>query len=98
MITSAPIIGSVYHPNDRGDFCVFLSFWTISACCSGQDEIEFMRGVLNWKVAFNKAGAATKVEIEISFESVEHLQKIVEMGFQEGFAAAHNNLDELLAA
>jgi len=25
------------------------------------------------------------------------LEKIIEMGFKEGFAAAHNNLDELLA-
>jgi uncharacterized protein YndB with AHSA1/START domain len=52
---------------------------------------------LTWNVAFNSAGNATKVEIEISSKSEEDLNKIIEMGFQEGFASAHKNLDELLA-
>ena len=52
---------------------------------------------MNWKVAFNKADDGTKVDVEITFSSVEDLEKIIEMGFKEGFAAAHNNLDELLA-
>jgi hypothetical protein len=51
---------------------------------------------MNWKVAFNKAEAGTKVDIEISFDSVEAMEKIIEMGFKDGFAAAYKNLDELL--
>ena len=50
-----------------------------------------------WDCQFRSTGAGTKVEVEITFASEEDLQKIVEMGFKEGFAAAHNNLDELLA-
>jgi len=50
-----------------------------------------------WKVEFYSNGNNTKVEVEIILPSIEHLNKFIEMGFKEGFAAAHNNLDELLA-
>ena len=52
---------------------------------------------MNWKVAFNKADSGTKINVEITFDSIESLEKIIEMGFKEGFASAQNNLDELLA-
>jgi hypothetical protein len=32
----------------------------------------------------------------ISFDSEEALKQTVEMGFKDGFAMAHSNLDELL--
>jgi uncharacterized protein YndB with AHSA1/START domain len=50
-----------------------------------------------WTNEFIRTNSGTRVEIEISFPSEEDLQKIVEMGFQEGFTAALGNLDELLA-
>jgi uncharacterized protein YndB with AHSA1/START domain len=53
---------------------------------------------MHWSTMFNKTDDGTKVNVEVSFKSVEDLEKIVEMGFQEGFASAHNNLDELLAS
>ena len=53
---------------------------------------------MNWKVKFNKSNAGTRVDTDISFTSVEYLEKIIEMGFKEGFTAAHTNLDELLAS
>lgn len=52
---------------------------------------------MDWKVVFNAVGDTTKVDVEVTFASEEDLNKIVEMGFKEGFAAAHANLDELLA-
>lgn len=54
--------------------------------------------VMNWKVVFKTAPIGTKVEIEISFRSKEDMETIIGTGFQEGFTAAHGNLDELLAA
>jgi hypothetical protein len=51
-----------------------------------------------WKVDFNKSGDATKVDIELSFNTIEEMNKIIEMGFKEGFAMGHNQLDELLAS
>lgn len=51
----------------------------------------------NWLVEFTGTGNTTTVNVELSFKTEEDLNKMVEMGFEEGFAAAHNNLDELLA-
>ena len=52
---------------------------------------------MGWELNFNKSGNGTKVDILIKFKSLEDLNKIVEMGFKEGFAMGHQNLDELLA-
>ncbi|HMQ69620.1 MAG TPA: SRPBCC domain-containing protein [Ignavibacteria bacterium] len=51
---------------------------------------------MNWKLNFKESGNRTTVEVEVTFNSEEDLNKIVEMGFEKGFASAHNNLDELL--
>lgn len=51
----------------------------------------------HWEVSFNSSGNTTKVEVEITFASEADLEKLMEMGFKEGFAAAHKNLDEVLA-
>jgi uncharacterized protein YndB with AHSA1/START domain len=51
---------------------------------------------MHWKNEFRADGESTKVIIEISFKTVEDMDKIIEMGFKEGFTAAHGNLDELL--
>ncbi len=50
----------------------------------------------NWNVNFSTQGAHTLVSIEITYDKVEDLEKMVEMGFQEGFTMALGNLDELL--
>ncbi|HEY6900290.1 MAG TPA: SRPBCC domain-containing protein [Puia sp.] len=50
----------------------------------------------DWKNSFHKNGTGTKVIVELTFASEADLHKMVEMGFQEGFAMAHDNLDELL--
>ena len=67
----------------------------LNAFCDDKGNInsEFS----NWRVQFSKTDAATRVNVEITFESVEALEKIIEMGFKEGFTMAHSNLDELLA-
>jgi uncharacterized protein YndB with AHSA1/START domain len=52
---------------------------------------------MSWKNEFTESGNGTKVTVEINFNSEADLEKIIEMGFKEGFAAAHTNLDELLA-
>ncbi|MFN2438361.1 MAG: SRPBCC domain-containing protein [Chitinophagaceae bacterium] len=51
---------------------------------------------MHWNIVFNEEGSKTKVKAEIQFASEADLEKIVEMGFKEGFTAAHGNLDELL--
>jgi uncharacterized protein YndB with AHSA1/START domain len=72
------------------------SFEVLDAFTDDQGNIntEFPR--MNWLINFIPVGDATRVDVEINFDSVEDLNKIVEMGFKEGFTAAHQNLDELL--
>lgn len=74
------------------------SYSALDAFCdeNGVINTEFPR--MHWDLQFNKAGKTTKVEIMIKFEKLEDMQKILEMGFKEGFSMAHGNLDELLAS
>ncbi|PIQ49124.1 MAG: ATPase [Cytophagales bacterium CG12_big_fil_rev_8_21_14_0_65_40_12] len=51
---------------------------------------------MTWKNTFTEKGAKTTVTIQISFEKEEDIQKIIDLGFKEGFTAALENLDELL--
>lgn len=51
---------------------------------------------MHWKNEFFQTPAGTRVEVEITFSSEADLEKIIEMGFKEGFTAALSNLDELL--
>lgn len=85
----------------RADYTTIItnkSYEGLDAFCDEKGNIntEFPR--TNWKVTFSKTDTGTKVETELIFASVEDSEKLMEMGFKEGFAAAHNNLDELLAA
>ena len=67
------------------------------AFCDENGNINKELPGMNWKSNFSKTETGTKVEVEITFASEADMEKIIEMGFKEGFAAAHNNLDELLA-
>lgn len=51
---------------------------------------------MHWENSFTSTSTGTKVNILVTFASKEDLEKITAMGFKEGFAAAHHNLDKLL--
>lgn len=53
--------------------------------------------VMHWHAAFSSTATGTHFTLEISFSNEADLEKIVEMGFKEGFTMALGNLDELLA-
>jgi uncharacterized protein YndB with AHSA1/START domain len=67
------------------------------AFCDENGNLNNDLPVMNWRISFSKSDIGTKVEAEITFATEADIEKIIETGFQEGFAAAHNNLDELLA-
>jgi uncharacterized protein YndB with AHSA1/START domain len=50
----------------------------------------------DWKITFDKSGDGVKVTIMLLAPG-EQLQKLAEMGFEEGFKMALGNLDEELA-
>jgi uncharacterized protein YndB with AHSA1/START domain len=51
----------------------------------------------DWDLTFSEQDERTKVSISIYNESLERLEKMVEMGFKEGTMSQLNNLEDLLA-
>lgn len=51
---------------------------------------------MKWRNSFTSTGSGTKVTVEITFASEQDMNKILEMGFEEGFTSALGNLDEVL--
>lgn len=49
-----------------------------------------------WKVEFQKSGTGTKVVTTLTTETKEAMDKLLEMGFEEGFQMGLNNLEEYL--
>ncbi len=50
-----------------------------------------------WDYNFSEQDGKTKVSISIYNESLARLEKLIEMGFTEGFKMSMNNLENLLA-
>lgn len=50
-----------------------------------------------WDISFSEQNGSTIVDIAIRRDSFEELQKIIEMGFREGFTSAMQGLDKILA-
>ncbi|HXL58618.1 MAG TPA: SRPBCC domain-containing protein [Chitinophagaceae bacterium] len=73
------------------------SFTAISAFCDEEGNKTSELPGMQWKNEFSKTEIGTKVIVEITFSTEADLEKIIEMGFKEGFTMAHSNLDELLA-
>lgn len=70
---------------------------------SAQDGFCDEEGIINpqmprsfWTNAFSELGETTVVNITIVHEQLSDLEKIIEMGFKEGFTMGLGNLDDLL--
>ena len=51
----------------------------------------------DWDYTFSEQNGRTKVRITIYNESLTRLEKMIEMGFREGFTMTMKNLEDLLA-
>ena len=51
----------------------------------------------DWDYTFSEQNGKTKVNITIYNESLARMEKMIEMGFTEGFKMSMNNLENLLA-
>lgn len=51
---------------------------------------------MNFDVKFYANTTSTKVEVVLTFVSKEAMEEIIKMGFKEGYAMAHENLDQVL--
>ena len=64
---------------------------------SDKDENPELPGS-EWDLSFSEANGKTKVSVSIYNESLERMEKMIEMGFTEGFKMSMNNLENVLAA
>lgn len=61
-----------------------------------KDENLFLPGS-DWDFNFTEDNGITKVSITIKNDSLERMEKMIEMGFTEGFKATLNELENLLS-
>ena len=61
-----------------------------------KDENPFLPGS-NWDLNFSEQNGTTKVIIKIFNDSLERMEKMIEMGFKEGFTATLDELENLLS-
>src|ERR1700744_6381499 len=71
-------------------------FSSKSGFCDEDGNLSDAAPVMHWDVEFIATATGTNVEIDITFDSEADLEKIVQMGFQQGFTMGLGNLDELL--
>jgi uncharacterized protein YndB with AHSA1/START domain len=73
------------------------SFICTVAFCDENGNVNQSLPVVKWECQFGETVIGTIVHIYITFHSEEELEKLLEMGFEEGFTSAHQNLDEVLS-
>lgn len=71
-------------------------FTAVDAFCDEAGVINRDLPQTNWETSFSERDGATMVDVKLSFDSAQDMDKMIEMGFQEGFTIALNGLDELL--
>lgn len=72
------------------------NFKYLDAFCDseGNLNVDFPRS--DWNVNFSQQNGSTFVDIAIGHEKLSDLEKIIEMGFKEGFTIAMQGLDKIL--
>ncbi|UWY30398.1 SRPBCC domain-containing protein [Flavobacterium sp. TR2] len=73
------------------------NFKYTSTFCDADGNPNSQFGSSYWNVSFSEQGDLTIVDITITRESFEELEKIIEMGFKQGFTSAMEGLDKILA-
>ena len=72
------------------------TYSALDAFCDQDGNVNDSFPRSNWQNDFAQTGDTTTVDITVSYSDLSGLEKILEMGFQEGFTAGLGNLDELL--
>ncbi|MEC7264817.1 MAG: SRPBCC domain-containing protein [Bacteroidota bacterium] len=69
------------------------NFQYVDGFCDSEGNINTEIPQSKWNVDFVNQGNTTLVDITITYETLADLEKIIELGFKEGFTLALNNLD-----
>lgn len=81
---------------DYKEITPLKSFSGWDAFCDENGTVDTTLPVSFWTVEFSENSNLILVSIETKFDLVSDLEKMLEMGFKEGFTSALENLDELL--
>ncbi|TDO29110.1 SRPBCC domain-containing protein [Sediminibacterium goheungense] len=73
-------------------------FSGLDAFCDEEGTINTDLPRAHWANRFTEQEDVTRVNIVITYQSLADLEKVVEMGFREGFAMAMENLDQYIQA
>ena len=80
-----------YHTIEKGK-----SFSSSDAFSDEEGNVNNSMPLMHWHNAFEEKDGKTLYTAILTFETEEALNKIVEMGFKEGFTMGLNNLEEIL--
>ncbi|MTI39634.1 SRPBCC domain-containing protein [Fulvivirga lutimaris] len=73
-------------------------FSGLDAFCDENGNINKEMPRTHWQNKFSENGKTTIVNITAKYESLADLEKVIAMGFKEGFTMALENLDQYIAA
>ncbi|MFB6341109.1 SRPBCC domain-containing protein [Saccharicrinis sp. FJH62] len=82
----------------RSDFSSIRSLENFSsnvAFCDSEGNVEESAPRSKWYVDFTSNGERTIVRVLLTFDELNDLEMMVNMGFREGFLSAFENLDEI---
>lgn len=83
---------------DYDNVSPYTEYSGIDAFCDEEGNINNAMPRNNWHNKFIDKGEHTLVDINLKFDTLSDLERIIEMGFKEGFTAGMENLDEYIAA
>ncbi|MCB0668945.1 MAG: SRPBCC domain-containing protein [Saprospiraceae bacterium] len=72
------------------------NFKLLSGFCDETGNINQAMPQSTWNVDFHEADGVTTVQVLIKHDSLTDLEKVIEMGFKEGFTATLEELTRLL--
>ncbi|WP_339878730.1 SRPBCC domain-containing protein [uncultured Algoriphagus sp.] len=71
-------------------------FSGLDAFCDEKGEVNKSMPRTFWTNTFNEQGETTTVNIVAQYDSLADLEKVIKMGFKEGFTMALENLDQYI--
>lgn len=68
----------------------------LDAFCDESGKINTSMPRTSWNVGFKGQGEMTTVNVDLQYNSLEDLEKVIQLGFKEGFGMALGNLDQYI--
>lgn len=95
---------AMISPENQTHWCIFdyekiddqKSYAGLDAFCDEAGNIDTSFSRMHWENVFKEEAAHTTVHITVTLETFETLEKILEMGFQQGFTMGLDQLAALL--